>query len=240
MEELFPALIRSIEGARLEAIHRLELRRPAVFALTRADVPIECHRACRLLGEIEQFLPRPQLRFDALAFGDVAHDGKNQVLAAIGNPGDGHLDRNSAPAAVQINRFERGTPVLLDPLANDPADLPADFRRLQIGHFHSEQFIARIAEERAGSLVDFDDVVAVVLQEYRVVGLLEEGPVALLLSRSAASLARSSSSACRSSVMSCMTPNWRTGRPDSSRVTSPWLCTTRTMPSGLTTRYSTS
>jgi hypothetical protein len=70
--------------------------------------------------------------------------------------------------------------MLVHLLANDPSGLAADFRRLHIGHFHAEQFIARIAEERAGSLVDLDDVVAVVLQEYRVVGLLEKGPVALL------------------------------------------------------------
>ena len=180
MDELLPALVRSIERTRLQAIHHLEVGRPTVFALASADVPIECHRACRLLREIEHFLPRPELRFDALALGDVAHDGKHQVLAAMGNSGDGHLDRNPAPAAVQVNRFERGAPVLLDPLANDPPDLPADFRCLQGGHFHVEQFLARIAEERAGSLVDLDDLVALVLQEYGVVRLLEERPVALL------------------------------------------------------------
>ena len=81
---------------------------------------------------------------------------------------------------MEVDGFERGAPCFSISLANDPPGLAADFRRLQIGYFHSEQFIARIAEERAGSLVDFDDVVAVVLQEYRVVGLLEKGPVALL------------------------------------------------------------
>ena len=61
MDELLPALERSIERARLQAIHRLEVGRPAVFALASADVPIECHRACRLLRKVEHFLPRAQL-----------------------------------------------------------------------------------------------------------------------------------------------------------------------------------
>ena len=74
MDELLPALKRSIERARLQAIHRLELGRPAVFALASADVPIEGHRACRLLRKVEHFLPRAQLSLDALALGDVAAD----------------------------------------------------------------------------------------------------------------------------------------------------------------------
>ena len=98
----------------------------------------------------------------------------------MGDPGDGDLDRNPAPAAVQVNRFECGAPVLLDPLANDPPGLPADFRCLQFGHLHVQKFVARIAEQRAGPLVDFDDLVALIPQEYGVVGFLEERPVALL------------------------------------------------------------
>jgi hypothetical protein len=74
MDELLPALKRSIERARLEAIHRLELGRPAVFALASADVPIEGHRARRFLCKVQHFLPRAQLSFDALLLSGVAAD----------------------------------------------------------------------------------------------------------------------------------------------------------------------
>ena len=67
MDELLPAFEGAVECSRLEAVHRLELRRPAVFALASADVPVECHRACRQLRKLEHFLSRLQLSLDALA-----------------------------------------------------------------------------------------------------------------------------------------------------------------------------
>ena len=79
MDELLPALERSIERARGQAIHRLEVGRPAVFALAGADIPVECHGAGRLLRKLEHFLPGaqpllrlPQLR-DVLHHAELAH-----------------------------------------------------------------------------------------------------------------------------------------------------------------------
>ena len=69
MDELLPTFIGSIERSGLKAVHDLELRRPAVFALASADEPIECHRACHLLRKVEHFLSRVQLSLDALAPG---------------------------------------------------------------------------------------------------------------------------------------------------------------------------
>src|SRR4029453_2085068 len=67
MDELLPAFEGAVECSPVEAIHRLELRRPSVLVLAPADVPVECHRACRYLGKLEHFLPRLQLSLDALA-----------------------------------------------------------------------------------------------------------------------------------------------------------------------------
>ena len=67
MDELLPAFEGSVERSWLEAVYRLELRRPATLALASADVPVECHRACRRLRKVEHFLSRLQLSLDALA-----------------------------------------------------------------------------------------------------------------------------------------------------------------------------
>ena len=74
IDQLLPALKRSIERARLLAIHRFELGRPAVFALAGADEPIEGHRACRFLCKVEHFLLRAQFGLDALLLGVVPPD----------------------------------------------------------------------------------------------------------------------------------------------------------------------
>ena len=61
VNKLLPPLVRSIERARVQAVHHLELGRPAVLALAGADVPIECHRPGSLLRKVQHFLPRAQL-----------------------------------------------------------------------------------------------------------------------------------------------------------------------------------
>ena len=67
MDELLPAFEGSVERSGLDAVYRLELRRPAILALASADEPVECHRACRRLRKVEHFLSRLQLSLDALA-----------------------------------------------------------------------------------------------------------------------------------------------------------------------------
>src|SRR4030095_560659 len=67
MDQLLPAFESAVECSPVEAVHRLELRRPSVLVLAPADVPVECHRACRYLGKLEHFLARLQLSLDALA-----------------------------------------------------------------------------------------------------------------------------------------------------------------------------
>ena len=104
---------------------------------------------------------------------------------------------------------------------------------VEIASMLSDQLLAAVAQALAGLAVDVEHGRVIVKQEEGVSRVIHEV-------RKRASLARSSCSACLSSVMSCRTPNWRRGRPELSHVTSPWLWTTRTVPSGRTTRYSTS
>src|SRR5215510_4029899 len=69
---LLPLLEGPVVGAGREAVHRLEIGRPAVLALP--DLPFEGDGASRLLRELEHLLARAQLFLDTFALGDVARD----------------------------------------------------------------------------------------------------------------------------------------------------------------------
>src|SRR5262245_15925869 len=72
MHALLPRFESPVVGAGCEAVHRLEVGRPAVLALALPDLPFEGDGARRLLRELEHFLARAQFFLDAFALRDVA------------------------------------------------------------------------------------------------------------------------------------------------------------------------
>src|SRR5262245_34764730 len=74
MHALLPRFEGPVVGAGREAVHRLEVGRPAILAFGLPDLPLERDGARRLLRELEHLLARAQLFLDALALGDVARD----------------------------------------------------------------------------------------------------------------------------------------------------------------------
>jgi hypothetical protein len=179
MDELLPAFIGSVERSRLEAVHRLELRRPAVFALASADVPIECHRACRRLRKVEHFLSRAQLGFGALALGDVAHQGRVQPPFAMLELAHTHLDREHAPVLAPVQRLESHSFALADALRNPGERRPVE-ARVELARVHADELFTAVAEARARLLVDIDHRRVVGVQEEPVRRMVDQRPKARL------------------------------------------------------------
>ena len=73
VDQLLPRFVRAVVRPRRKAVHCLEVRRPAIFALTSAHAPFERDGASGLLREIEHVLARAQFVLDVLALGDVGN-----------------------------------------------------------------------------------------------------------------------------------------------------------------------
>ena len=73
VDQPFPRLVAAVVRTGRDAVHRIEIRRPAVFAFAAADAPFEGDRARGFLREVQHVLACAQLLIDALARRDVRH-----------------------------------------------------------------------------------------------------------------------------------------------------------------------
>src|SRR5262245_25924728 len=114
MHALLPRSEGSVVGAGREAVHRLEVGRPAVLALALPDLPFEGDGTRRLLRELEHLLARAQLFLDALALRDVARDTVIALEAAV------FVENRRAARAVVADLAVRSHTAVLE-IAEGPA-----------------------------------------------------------------------------------------------------------------------
>ena len=179
MDELRPALVRFIERARLQAIHCLELRRPAVFALASADVHIECRCACRRLRKVEHFLSHAQLSFGALALGDVARDGDAQPAGSVSKLTTANLDRKNRSVFAPPLRLESHDVTRFN-LLDDTAQSCLVETCIEGRRFHPYQLLTCVAEAFTRLPVHVDDCSILRMDHERVGRNVQEGAKALL------------------------------------------------------------
>ena len=184
MDELRPASsiqrgLQYSQRARLQAIHCLELRRPAVFALASAHVHIECRCACRRLRKVEHFLSLAQLSFGALALGDVARDGDPQPAGSASKLTTTNLDRKNRSIFAPPTRLESHGVTRFN-LLDDTAQPCLVETGIEVRRFHPYQLLTCVAEAFTRLPVHVDDCSIVGMHHERVGRNLPEGAKALL------------------------------------------------------------
>src|SRR5262249_10972238 len=155
------------------------LRRPDRLLNSGGAADDSCKVVLLGLGFRNRSYLFPSPTLGLLALSDIAHDRKHQSPVLPLDHRMGNLNRNSFSTAVQVERFEGCVLIFRQLTDNHASKRATHIGGLQIGHLHCEQLLARIAEQLAGGLVGFENVVALAHQEDRVVGLLKKCLVAL-------------------------------------------------------------
>ena len=211
------------------------------MVLALADVPVERHRACRLLRKVEHVLARAQLLLRMAQLGDVLLGAEHPARPAGGVANHVALAVDDAHFAVRADDAE------FDVVAR-----PAVKRRRHRGE--RSRAVLRVDERepafaplrkisRALVLRDAENAPALFGEHHAV-----RHQVALPVPEVRDALRLLQPRLARAQLVFRLPQlgdvlhdaELANGTPRLVARTSPWLCTARTAPSGLTTRYSTS